>query len=171
MSQTIHQQAFSAPIDCDPPARIGLVGCGRLAEMGYVRAFQKAKGVTLVGVADINPSRCHDIAPQVPAYDGIQAMILAGNIEALIIATPTRCHLSDAQRAAQGHLPMLLEKPPGVDVSQAQALLNLNPQPWVAFNRRFDPEIIQLKDGLPSEGELYIRLELHYRRESWNPSL
>ena len=169
MSTTRHQQKAAGYVEHEPPVRIGLVGCGRLAEMGYVRAFHEAAGVALVGVADINQSRCHDIAPQVPAYDGIQAMILAGKIEALIIATPTRCHLADAQRAGQEHLPTLLEKPPGVDVSQAQALLNLTPQPWIAFNRRFDPEIIHMKNGLPSEGELCMKLELHYRRKSWNP--
>ncbi|MGD9852427.1 MAG: Gfo/Idh/MocA family protein [Nitrospirales bacterium] len=169
MSKPIHQQDLSGHFNCEPPVRIGLVGCGRLAEAGYIRAIREATGVTLAGVADLNQTRCHNIAPEVPAYKGIQALLQAGNIDALIIATPTRCHLADAQRAAQEHLPTLLEKPPGVDLPQAQALLNLTPQPWIAFNRRFDPEIIQLKNKLPSEGALRMRLELHYRRKSWNP--
>jgi len=169
MSKTSYQQ--NAPIlsDCEPAVRIGLVGCGRLAEAGYVPAFRQAAGVTLVGVADINQARCFDIAQQVPAYDGIQPMVLAGSVDALVIATPTRCHLADARHAAQKHLPTLLEKPPGVNFSEAQALLNLTPQPWIAFNRRFDPEIVHMKKGLPSEGNLCLRLELHYRRKSWNP--
>src|SRR5215510_6188294 len=33
-----------------PPVRIGLVGCGRLAEFGYLPAFRRASGVTLAGV-------------------------------------------------------------------------------------------------------------------------
>lgn len=169
MNKPIHPQDKSGHFDCEPPVRIGLVGCGRLAEVGYIPAIREAAGVTLSGVADINQARCQDIAPQVPAYDGIQSMLKSGNVDALIIATPTRCHLADAQRAAEEHLPTLLEKPPGVDLVQAQALLNLTPQPWIAFNRRFDPEIIHLKNGLPSEGELCMRLELHYRRKSWNP--
>ncbi|MGE0472905.1 MAG: Gfo/Idh/MocA family protein [Nitrospirales bacterium] len=169
MSTADLQQNVADYDEREPPIRIGLVGCGRLAEAGYVRAFHEAAGVSLVGVADINQSRCHDIAPQVPAYDGIQPLIQAENIDALIIATPTRCHLADAQRAARDHLPTLLEKPPGIDLSQAQALLNLTPQPWIAFNRRFDPELIRIKNGLPGEGTLCLRLELHYRRKSWNP--
>ena len=169
MSKFSHRQDVADYSDREPTVRIGLVGCGRLAELGYIPAFRKAAGVTLAGVADINQSRCHDIAPLVAAYDGIQALLEAGNIDALIIATPTRFHLDDAQQAAQGHLPTLLEKPPGLDLAQAHALLNLTPQPWIAFNRRFDPEIIRIKNGIPAEGTLSMRLELHYRRKSWNP--
>lgn len=169
MSKTSYQQDVPIQSDCEPAVRIGLVGCGRLAEVGYVPAFRQAAGVTLVGVADINQSRCYDIAPQVPAFDGIQSMVLACSVDALVIATPTRCHLADARHGAQKHLPALLEKPPGVDLSEAQALLDLAPQPWIAFNRRFDPEIVHMKKGLPSEGKLCLRIELHYRRKSWNP--
>jgi len=169
MSKTSYQQNAPIQSNCEPVVRIGLVGCGRLAEVGYVPAFSQAAGVTLVGVADINQSRCYDIAPQVPAYDGIQSMVLACSVDALVIATPTRCHLADARYGAQKHLPTLLEKPPGVNLSEAQALLELTPQPWIAFNRRFDPEIVHLKQGLPSKGKLCLRIELYYRRKSWNP--
>ena len=148
MSQSIHRQEVADPSARETPVRLGLVGCGRLAELGYIPAFGKASGVTLAGVADINPTRCQAIAPHVAPYDGIQALLEAGNMEGLVIATPTRFHLADAQRAAQEHLPALLEKPPGLDLAQAQALLNLNPPPWIAFNRRFDPEIIRLKNGV-----------------------
>lgn len=169
MSQSIHLQEVADYSARETPVRIGLVGCGRLAEAGYIPAFRKTSGVTLAAVADINPSRCQAIAPHVAGYEGIQGLLGAEQLDALIIATPTRFHLADAQRAAQKHLSTLVEKPPGLDLTQAQALLHLTPQPWIAFNRRFDPEIIRIKNGLPAEGELSMRLELHYRRKSWNP--
>src|SRR2546423_11928119 len=55
--------------------RIGLVGCGRLAEFGYLPAFRRASRVALAGVADVNPHRCKQIAPEVPAYSPIQELI------------------------------------------------------------------------------------------------
>ena len=58
--------------------RIGLVGCGRLAEFGYIPAFRRASRVALAGVADVNPHRCKQIAPEVPAYSTIQELIRAG---------------------------------------------------------------------------------------------
>jgi predicted dehydrogenase len=39
----------------------------------------------------------------------------------------------------------------------------------LAFNRRFDLDIVWLKNSLPREGRLSIRLELHYRRNAWRP--
>lgn len=149
------------------PVRVGLVGCGRLAEFGYLPAFRQAKGIKLVGVADINQSRCDAIAPGVPAHQDIHSLIGGGGIDALVISTPTRFHLSDARSAAQAGLPALLEKPPGLNLEEARALCRLRPGPWIGFNRRFDPDITRLKYESSQEGN--IQLELHYRRTSWKP--
>jgi len=147
--------------------RIGLVGCGRLAEFGYLPAFQQAAGVQLAAVADINQSRCREIAPGVPAYESISDLIQAGSLDALVISTPTRFHLSNAHCAAEAKLPAPVEKPPGLNVGEASALQALNPSPWIAFNRRFEPDIARLKEALPRQGKLHLRLELHYRRHGW----
>jgi len=155
--------------DLKYPVRIGLVGCGRLAEFGYIPAFRRASGVALVGVADANPLRCKQIAPELPVYNTIQELIGAGAVEAVIISTPTRCHLADAAAAAQAKLPVLLEKPPGIDLSEAEALLDHTPRPWIAFNRRFDPDLARLRINVPRDGMLDVRLELHYRRKAWKP--
>ena len=152
-----------------PPVRIGLVGCGRLAEFGYLPAFKRAPGVTLAGVADVNLLRCKQLAPEVSSYTTIQDLIQAGGVDAIIISTPTRCHLADATAAAHAKLPTLLEKPPGIDLREAEALLDLVPTPSIAFNRRFDPDLAQIRSNVPTEGMLTVRLELHYRRKAWNP--
>jgi predicted dehydrogenase len=148
--------------------QIGLVGCGRLAEFGYLPAFRRAEGVKLAGVADTNPSRCQEIAPGVPAYDSIHTLIREEDLDALIICTPTRFHLADARCAAEARLPALLEKPPGLDGEQANALQALDPSPSIGFNRRFDPSISRLKEELPRKA-VRLRLELHYRRAAWKP--
>ena len=152
-----------------PPVRIGLVGCGRLAEFGYLPAFRRASGVTLAGVADVNPHRCRQVAPSVPAFKAIDDMIQADGMDAVIISTPTRYHLADATAASRAKLPILLEKPPGIDLSEAEALLDLVPRPWIGFNRRFDPDLMRLRSNVPRDGMLDVRLELHYRRKAWNP--
>src|SRR5215831_15649263 len=77
------------------PVRIGLAGCGRLAEFGYLPAFRRASGVTLAGVADVNPHRCRLVAPEVPAFKAIHDMIQGDGMDAVIISTPTRYHLAD----------------------------------------------------------------------------
>ncbi|HJT20598.1 MAG TPA: Gfo/Idh/MocA family oxidoreductase [Nitrospira sp.] len=149
--------------------RVGLVGCGRLAQSGYLPAFQRTSEAVLVGVADVDLSRCREIAPGVPAYEGIHELIAAGIVDALIISTPTHRHLADAIAASQAKIPTLVEKPPGVDLHEAEALSELNPAPWIAFNRRFDPDLAGLRSRMPQSGKPDMRLELHYRRTAWNP--
>lgn len=151
------------------PVRVGLVGCGRVAEFGYLPAFRAAVGVSLVGVADVDPTRCGRIAPGVPAYGGLQGLIEAEGLEALVIATPTRFHLANARCAAAARLPALVEKPPGVDGREAMALHELRPSPRLAFNRRFEASMVALKNRVRGCGDLRLRIELHYRRRSWNP--
>src|SRR5262249_24144909 len=123
----------------DAPVRTGLVGCGRLAQLGYLPAFRRASAVKLVGVADVNQARCGEIAPEVPSYPNIQALIEAAQLEAVIISPPTRFHLSNAISAAQAGLPTLVEKPPGRTADEARILSGLKPSPWIGLNRRFDP--------------------------------
>ena len=149
--------------------RIGLIGCGRVAEFGYLPAFRQARGVVLVGIADVNPSRCRALAPGVPAYGNIQPLIQAGELDAIVISVPTRFHLEYARCAAEAGLPSLVEKPPGANVQEALALQTLEPAPWIAFNRRFEPGLNALKQSMPSVQGFQGRLELHYRRTTWKP--
>lgn len=159
-------------VDCTKnktPVRIGLVGCGRVAEHGYLPAFRRVQGATLVGVSDMNPSRCRALAPTIPFYEDIQSLIRAGGIDALVISVPTRFHLDYARRAAEAGVPSLVEKPPGVDLQEAKALGALKPCPWIAFNRRFEPSLVRLKRAVPNHSKWALRLELHYRRTTWKP--
>ncbi|MBI4529264.1 MAG: Gfo/Idh/MocA family oxidoreductase [Deltaproteobacteria bacterium] len=149
--------------------RVGLVGCGRLAEFGYLPAFRKIQGVTLVASADINPARCLTLASHVPAYDSIQSLIRAGGVDALVLSVPTRFHLEHARYAAEAGLPALVEKPPGANAQEAKDLQALKAAAWVGFNRRFEPQLTALKQSMSSAQGLGLRLELHYRRTTWKP--
>jgi predicted dehydrogenase len=149
--------------------RIGIVGCGRVAEFGYLPAFRRVQGIALVGIVDVNPSRCRTLAPDIPAYGNIRSLLQAGGIDAVVISVPTRFHLEYARCVAEAGLPSLIEKPPGVDVQEAEVLQGLQPTPWVAFNRRFEPDLMALKENRLNADGFQLRLELHYRRAAWNP--
>jgi predicted dehydrogenase len=62
-----------------------------------------------------------------------------------------------------------VEKPPGLNAGEASAIHALNPAPWIAFNRRFEPGITRLKDTLSKDDGIHLQLELHYRRTAWKP--
>jgi predicted dehydrogenase len=99
----------------------------------------------------------------VPAYEDAEALVAAGGVDAVVVATPVGAHLGDAQAAAG--LPTLVEKPPARDAAEARLLAGLDPPPWIGFNRRFDPALRRPR----ADGRLDLRLVLHYRRASWRP--
>ena len=137
--------------------RVGLAGCGRLAERGYAPAFGLARGVRLVAVADPVLERCEHVAPGIPAYESAEAMLAGGGIDALLIATPPEAHVGDARAAAAVGVPSLVEKPPGIDAREAAELARLDPVPFVGFNRRFEPDLVRLRRKLARQAELLAR--------------
>jgi predicted dehydrogenase len=148
--------------------RIGLVGCGRLAERGYVPAAQAARGVRLAAVADPVAGRRTAAAPGVPGFEGAAELVAAVAVDGLVVATPVGSHLPVARLAAAAGLPSLVEKPPAADAAGARELARLAPAPRFAFDRRFRPEVEALRARLPAEGALELRLELRYRRRTWD---
>lgn len=146
---------------------IGLVGCGRLAQVGYLPALRAAEGLRLVAVADPVPPRRAEVAGQrVPGFATAAELLEATAVDGLVLATPASAHLADARRAAAVGVTALVEKPPAPDAAAAAALAALTPPPRVGFNRRFDPRTARVRDATVGAG-LEVRLELRYRRRSW----
>jgi predicted dehydrogenase len=149
--------------------RIGLVGGGRLAELGYLPALHAAHGVRLAAVAEVDPGRRDRMAglTGVPAHRDAAALLAAGNVDALVIATPAGAHLADARLAAAAGLPTLVEKPPAADLAEARELAGLTPTPWIGFNRRFTGAVAGLRASVPGDAPVGLWLEIDYRRVGW----
>ena len=147
--------------------RVGLVGCGRLAQRGYAPAAARARGVRLAAVADPELERCAATAPGVPAFAGVQELIAQGGVDAVVIASPPGSHLEHA-RAASGHgLAVLVEKPPAPDRAGAHALAELAPAPWLGLNRRFQPGLLRLRARIGSEPVSAFSVVLHADNSDW----
>ena len=69
------------------------------------------------------------------------------------------------QRLREAGLATLVEKPPARTASEAVGLLELEPAPFVAFNRRFEPGLLSIREQIPS-GPIELRLRFH-RRGAW----
>lgn len=149
--------------------RLGLVGCGRLAELGYVPAVRVARGVEIVAVADPDRSRRGVVAAKLGAtgHARLGELLAATQLHGIIICPPADQHEEAVALAAQAGLTALVEKPPAPDAAGALRIAALDPPPWIAFNRRFDQG--KALAGRVPPGDLEIRMVLQYRRSGWRP--
>lgn len=151
------------------PVRLGIAGCGRIAERGYLPAVAGMPDVEVVAVADPERDRARRVAaaagPAV-AFDSAAELLAAGGVDALLVATPAAAHADLAAAAAAAGVRSLVEKPPAPDLAGARALAALDPAPALAFNRRF-LQGAELAPLVPAEGWLEIELELRFRRDGW----
>jgi predicted dehydrogenase len=150
--------------------RLGLVGCGRLAELGYVPAARAAHGVEIVAVADPDRKRRGVVAAKLGAtgHARLGELLAATELHGIIICPPAEQHEESVALAAAAGLTALVEKPPAPDGAGALRIAALDPEPWIAFNRRFD-QGLELAGRVPDDEDLRIRMVLHYRRNSWRP--
>ena len=149
--------------------RLGLIGCGRLAERGYVPAALRAQGLRLAAVADPVGERCRGVAPDVARFSSAAELLAARAADVLVLATPAAAHLPDARLAAEAGVPTLVEKPPAPTAREASELAGLEPPPWIGFNRRFEPAVRELRDAASAAKSVELSLLLRTRRSSWRP--
>jgi predicted dehydrogenase len=150
--------------------RLGLSGCGRLAEAGYLPALEEVPGLQLVAVADPNPARRELIAHMAGAepYASGAEMAESGRLDAMIVASPAGAHPADAAAASEAGITALVEKPPAAGVTGAVEMASLQHAPWIGFNRRFSA-LADVRGELPEAGPLELGLEIRYRRSGWSP--
>jgi predicted dehydrogenase len=147
--------------------RVGIVGCGRLSELGYLPALARVPELELVAAAD--PDAQRRLALGVPGYESAAALLESVGVDALIVASPVDTHVQAARAAAAKGVLALVEKPPARDGAEARELGELDPRPRIGFNRRFDPALRALRDHVPEGDSLELQIELLYRKLSWRP--
>jgi len=155
--------------------RIGIAGCGRITERGYVPAALATEGIEIAGLADPDESRrqqCHALCEQkpgneVPTFASAGELLHSEPIDLLVIAAPSGHHVALAEEAASAGVRSLVEKPPAPDLEGARRLAALDPQPLLAFNRRF-LQGQELRPAIPTEGWIELDLELRFRRDGWS---
>lgn len=154
--------------------RLGIAGCGRIAERGYIPAALATESVTIAGFADPDSQRRRGCAElwarggggEAPTFASVTELLADEPIDLLVIAAPAAHHLDIAADAAAAGVRSLVEKPPAPDLSEAQQLASLNPEPLVAFNRRF-LQGHELRNSIPDEGWIQLDLELRFQRGAW----
>lgn len=107
--------------------RIGVLGCGRIAQAAHLPAIVKATGVSLAGVYDPSTTLREGVSRSygVPFYVDSNSLISDEQIDAVVIAVPDRFHFSLASAALASGKHVLVEKPLAATLEEAQSLANL----------------------------------------------
>ncbi|RCS23737.1 inositol 2-dehydrogenase [Phyllobacterium salinisoli] len=129
--------------------RFGLLGAGRIGQI-HGRNIAASKRAVLVAIADPMPGAAESLAEATGAsVRTLDEILAAGDIDAVLIATPTDTHADFIDRAAKAGKAVLCEKP--VDLSSARieetlkAVEKAGVPLMIGFNRRFDPNFAALQ--------------------------
>jgi predicted dehydrogenase len=104
--------------------RVAVIGAGHLGKI-HARLLAEQKGVDLVAVADPSPAAQQQILDSLDTRTVSDFTKLVGEIDAAVIATPTRTHFDVASRLIEHGIHCLIEKPLTDSVSDAQELVSL----------------------------------------------
>jgi myo-inositol 2-dehydrogenase / D-chiro-inositol 1-dehydrogenase len=134
--------------------RFGLVGAGRMGR-NHLKALTTSAAARVVAVVDPSPQALRLLdGPGISAHSQLDSMIEAGGLDGVIICVPTTLHLATITRVVQSKLPILAEKPLGLNSSQALEAARLaadaNLPLQVGFWRRFVPMLSGLRRRIQS---------------------
>jgi predicted dehydrogenase len=143
----------------DSVLRLGVIGCGRIAQVAHLPAIAKEPSVQLVAVSD--PSSV--LATAVGARYGVAgytdtAELLREDLDAVLIAVPDRFHESVGAQALEAGLHVLIEKPAALDSAQAIELTKLaadhGRKLQVGAMRRHDPALRDAQQAVADIGPI-----------------
>lgn len=150
--------------------RVGIIGIGNMGSAHAKTLDQgKIKGAVLTAISDMRESTkawaADNLQGDVPYFQDPKAMMLSGEVDAVLIATPHYQHSELAIMAFNHGLHVLIEKPAGVFTSQVREMNEAASQSGkvfsIMYNQRTNPLYIKLKD-LIAAGELG-----EIRRTNW----
>ena len=128
--------------------RIGIVGCGGIAQV-HAQVLSLLPDTRLAACADILPEHARALAEQYgcAAYDSLESMLAAEQLDAVHLCTPHALHAPMAMTAARRGVAVFTEKPPAVSREQwrqIEAAASLVPL-GICFQNRYNPNVREVR--------------------------
>jgi len=149
--------------------RIGVLGCGPIAQIAHFDACRKAANAELYAVCDLaDDLRAKAVAVHEPrvAYASYDGMLADPLVEAVIIGAADQYHVPLCLKALDAGKHVLVEKPLGVTVEECEALRRRLAETrlilQIGHNRRFDPGIGFARDFVRDELGQMMALKAWY---------
>lgn len=140
--------------------RVAVIGCGSRGR-GHMKILSAFEDTDLIAICDPiegarnNAGDSFNISKR---YDTIEAMLDNESLDAIFVATPAHLNGEAALPCFERGINTLLEKPPGMNVSETIVLRDTakttDAKGMVGWNRRFHPIIVQAKQMITDRGNI-----------------
>ena len=140
--------------------RVAVIGCGSRGR-GHMQILSAFEDTNLIAICDPiegarnNAGDSFNISKR---YDTIDAMLDNESLDAIFVATPAHLNAEAALPCFERGINTLLEKPPGMSVSETIVLRDTakrtDAKGMVGWNRRFHPIIVQAKQMVKERGNI-----------------
>ncbi|MFW6437556.1 MAG: Gfo/Idh/MocA family protein [Armatimonadota bacterium] len=139
---------------------LGLVGAGSHSRANHAAALRYIKqndpdSVRLAAVCDLSEQKARSCADEFgfeTTYTEIDQMLDSEEIDGLILVTPVELTEQIAMRMLPLGVPLVIEKPPGVDSAATRRIVQVAKETrtphMVSLNRRFSPALVMANEWM-----------------------
>ena len=138
--------------------RVAVIGCGGRGR-GHMKILSEFDDTTLTAVCDPVETARNNAADTFNVsnrYESIDELLDSETLDAIFVATPAHLNGEAALPCFERGVHTLLEKPPGMSVSETVALRTAadrtGAKGMVGWNRRFHPIIVEAKRQVTARG-------------------
>mgnify|MGYP005725522463 CR=1 FL=1 len=165
-----------------PPVKVGVVGCGTVAQIIHLPVLSKLETVEVTAICDIDARKTSILANRyniANVFDDIEEMFDKCELDAALILTPNNMHLPMSLIALKKGAHIFIEKPAGRTYHEtnriAQAAQQYKREVMVGMHSRFRGDIRAIKKYLVRKelGEVFfvkaewLQTVSHSIRQPW----
>ena len=134
--------------------KIGIIGCGGIANGKHMPAISKLPDVEMVAFCDLIPERAEKAAkeygtPDAKVYTDYKELLKDPEIHNVRVLTPNRWHAQITVDALRAGKHVLCEKPMALNYAEAQEMLKAQQESGkiltIGYQHKFDPDVVYAK--------------------------
>ena len=104
---------------------IGIIGCGKIAQVRHIPEYAEHPDAQLIGFYDVNLERARDLAQRhgATAYETVEALLADDRIQAVSICAANFAHAELTIAALRAGKHVLCEKPMAITLEECEAMV------------------------------------------------